>query len=166
MSVICGFAEVVLNVRDMDAMVRFYADVVGLRPHSRFPFDDPTIVFLEVAALDSALGRAHPQLLVLIDPARHGKGAHRFDTIDQRRSALNHMAFEIEEYDHERELERLAGLGVTTSVVRFEHVCAKAIFYEDPEGNMLELVCCDSTVTDEDARLAALRLDQKHRSDG
>ncbi len=166
MSAIRGVAEVVLNVRDMDAMVRFYIEVVGLASHSRFPSENPTIVFLEIAPLDTALGRAHPQTLALIDPARHRSAAGKFDAIDQRRSALNHLAFEIEEADYESEITRLGGLGLAPTVVRFEHVRARAIFFRDPEGNRLELICHDGCVSEEDAALAARRLDRELRPGG
>ncbi len=144
MGAIRGLAEVVLNIRDMDAMLAFYQGVVGLREHGRMPEVDPTIVFLEVAPLGSALGAAHPQVLALIDPARHPPAAGRFDTPQRRRSTLNHVAFEIEESDYRPELARLAGLGIETVTAAFPHMRAKAIFFRDPEDNTLELICHDS----------------------
>jgi catechol 2,3-dioxygenase-like lactoylglutathione lyase family enzyme len=166
MGAIRGVAEVVLNVRNMEMMVRFYTEVVGLTPHSRYPFEHPTIVFLEIAPLDSALGRTHPQLLALVDPVRHRSAAGKFDAIEQRRSALNHLAFEIDEEAYPSELARLEGLGLAPMGVRFEHMRARAIFFQDPEGNRLELICHDRDVSEEEARLAGERLDRELRSNG
>ena len=79
MSIVKGIVEVVVNVRDLAGMQRFYEETLGLTVHSAYPEDDPTIVFLTVRELDSPLGRdgAHPQLLALVDVARHAH-ARRF----------------------------------------------------------------------------------------
>lgn len=145
MPAIRNIAEVVLNTRDIGASEHFYTSVVGLRVHARIPDDQPTIVFLAVRELDSALGMAHPQVLALIDPARHAAAEGKFDPIDRRRSTLNHIAFEIEESDYQPELDRLAGLGVATQTVEFPAMRAKAIFFKDPDDNTVELICHDSS---------------------
>ncbi|MFI4897381.1 MAG: VOC family protein [Phycisphaerales bacterium JB059] len=166
MGAVRGLAEIVLNARDLDAMTRFYVEVMGFRPHSRYPSDRPTIVFLEIAPLGAPLGRTHPQLLALIDPARHISAKDKFDQPEQRRSALNHLAFMIEEADYEGEFQRLEALGLGPVKGSFEHMRAKAIFFRDPEGNRLELICHDRSISEAQAQEAAARLDEDLRPSG
>jgi len=142
-----GIAEIVLNAHDLDGMTRFYQDVLGFSLHSQFPFHHPTIVFLTITETDSLLGRTHPQMLVLIDPDRHPSAVGKFDQPTSRPFSLNHLAFEIDEAHYEPELERLGSLGIETIPSRFPHLHAKAIFFQDPEGNRLELICHDSSST-------------------
>lgn len=142
MGAIKGVAEVVINVHDIAGMQAFYERTLGFTFHSRFPDPDPTIVFLTLIDLHSPLGRGgHPQLFALVDPARHIPDT--FVGLDVDRSSLNHLAFEIDETDFESELQRLKALGLETTVKRFRHMSAKAIFFNDPEGNRIELICHD-----------------------
>ena len=146
MSSIKGIAEIVINVRDLAGTQKFYEDVLGFTFHSAFPEDEPTIVFLSIKELDSPLGGrgAHPQAFALIDAERHIFTRDEFSGLDHGRSPLNHLAFEIDEADYESEQDRLRGLGLEVSTTRFPHMQAKAIFFNDPEGNLLELICHDS----------------------
>lgn len=143
MGSIRGIAELVLNVRDIAAMERFYTGVLGLAVHSRHPETDPTIVFIATADLEPPFGLGHPQVLALIDPARHPPAIGRFDAPERRRSTLNHFAFEIDAADYDAEVDRLNGLGIETELVKFPHMRAKAIFFRDPEDNTVELICHD-----------------------
>jgi catechol 2,3-dioxygenase-like lactoylglutathione lyase family enzyme len=141
-SAITGVAEVVLNAHDLSAMTAFYRDVLGFRPHSRFPEKDPTIVFLTVADLDTPLGRGgHGQLFALVDPARHPPARAAYQGLDVSRSTLNHLAFEIDPADFEAEKARLEGRGLAVTVHEFAHMRAKGMFFRDPEGNLIELIC-------------------------
>ena len=54
---------------------------------------------------------------------------------------LNHLAFEIEEADFETEMKRLKDLGLTVTTLDFPHMQAKGMFFKDPEGNLIELIC-------------------------
>jgi catechol 2,3-dioxygenase-like lactoylglutathione lyase family enzyme len=139
-------AEVVLNVRDIARMRSFYEDTLGFTFHSQLPDHEPTIVFLTICDRGSALARGgHPDMLVLIDAARHPQAEGRFDAIDRRRSTLNHLAFEISEDEFDAARGRLKGLGLAPDLRKFDFLRAKALFFEDPEGNLLELICHDSS---------------------
>lgn len=164
MGSIRGVAEIVLNAQDIDALSRFYQDVMGFGFHSQYPKTKPTIVFLSIADLDSPLGRAHPQTLALIDPDRHPPARGKFDPPCNRPFSLNHLAFEIDEADYDTEIARLESLGVETKLSRFGHMRAKAIFFQDPEGNRLELICHDSSVSEEDATQAGIETDRRIQS--
>lgn len=141
-------AEIVINVDDISRARAFYETVLGIQLHSQFPTENPTIVFLTLAELDSPLGLGgHPQLLALIDPHRHPPAQQRFRGLDVRVSSLNHLAFEIEPEAYESEKQRLANLGLTVHEERFPHMQAKALFFQDPEGNTLEFICHDNIST-------------------
>jgi len=153
---ITGVAEVVLSVRDIPTMREFYQKVLGFRLLSESchemgadadPDGEPTITFLVVRDEDTPLGRnGHPQLLVLIDHQRHIFARQRLVGHDVSRSTLNHLALEIplESYDAHR--ERLNKLGLDPTPSKFPNMQARALFFKDPEGNTLELICHDPSV--------------------
>ncbi len=138
-----AIAEIVLNVRDINAMVRFYEDVLGFTVFRSSPDPEPTIVFMRIADLPPPFGDHHPQVFVLIDPARHAFAEGKFGEPNWHTSTLNHLAFQIDTADHAAERERLEALGLEPKVVRFENLKSLAIFFRDPEGNTLELICHD-----------------------
>ena len=137
-----AIAEIVINVANIERARAFYETVLGFQLHSQYPAENPTIVFLTIAELDSPLGRGgHPQLFALIDPHRHPPAQKRFRGVDMALSSLNHLAFEIEPEAYEPEKQRLEGLGLTVHEERFPNMQAKALFFQDPEGNTLEFIC-------------------------
>jgi catechol 2,3-dioxygenase-like lactoylglutathione lyase family enzyme len=148
---IVGIAEIVLNVRDLPAMRGFYRDVLGFKVlreacHERGiepdPNGMPTIAFLTIQDVDTPLGRhGHPQMLALIDFRRHVFAKERFDGHEPTRSTLNHLAFEIRPEDYEAEKERLEKLGLNPRQATFPAMTARALFFNDPEQNLLELIC-------------------------
>ncbi|MEM7784435.1 MAG: VOC family protein [Planctomycetota bacterium] len=143
-----GVSEVVLNVDDIQVMRDFYQEVLGFEVNREACFESekelpngkPTIVFLKIADLDSPLGRhQHPQLLALIDYKRH-VWAKRFRNRDPLRSGLNHLAFEIPPGTCGEYLKHLAKWDLETSTTDFPSMSAEAIFFDDPEGNRIELI--------------------------
>ena len=148
---ITGVAEVVLSVRDLPAMREFYREVLGFPVHSEAtipypgeeePKGQPTISFLTIRDVDTPLGRnGHPQLLALIDHRRHAHARTRLVGHDVARSTLNHLAFEIPPGSYRAHLDRLESLGLAPEQSEFPDMEARAIFFCDPEGNRLELIC-------------------------
>jgi catechol 2,3-dioxygenase-like lactoylglutathione lyase family enzyme len=135
---ITGFAEIVLRVTDLERMTRFYQDVVGLAVWKSFPGFE----LLRVGPLDTPLGRGgHPQLLGLVDREVNTwtrVGSRRADAC---RSTLDHLAFEIPAEDFDAARERLEGQGLATEIQEFPFMAARALFFDDPEGNVVELIC-------------------------
>jgi catechol 2,3-dioxygenase-like lactoylglutathione lyase family enzyme len=128
-------------------MRSFYEETLGFGFHSQLPEREPTIVFLTICDRGTALAQGgHPEMLVLIDAARHGPAKGRFDAIERRRSTLNHLAFEIDEHEYDAARQRLEDLGLAPTAREFDFLRAKALFFEDPEGNLLELICHDSSI--------------------
>ena len=148
---ITGVAEVVLSVRNLPLMREFYRDVLGFALHSEGCYDqgpepapggEAAISFLTVRQIDTPLGRnGHPQLLALIDFKRHASARKRLFGHEQTTSTLNHLAFEIPPESYEAQRQRLESLGLAPSLSEFPHLAAKALFFQDPEGNQLELTC-------------------------
>ena len=147
---ITGVAEIVLSVADLPLMRGFYHRVLGFPIHSEAsleqegpadPDGEPTISFLTIKELDTPLGPLHPQLLALIDYRRHVHARKRLIGHDVHRTTLNHLAFEIPPDSYDAHLARLKQLQLNPVESEFPAMNARAIFFKDPEGNTLELIC-------------------------
>ncbi|MEE8458390.1 MAG: VOC family protein [Phycisphaerales bacterium] len=138
-----GLGEIALRVDDLDGMRAFYEDVVGLRLMKRFEH----AVFLRIA---EGYG-GHTQILALFDRAAAPNRPDFFETtfrgVDQPGSPLDHLAFEIDLSNIETERRRLESLGVEIKPDEFGFVHWRSIFFRDPEGNMVEFVAYDESVT-------------------
>ena len=121
--------ELVLRVDDLDRMKVFYRDVVGLDVYH----DEPPYVFMKIA--DAADG--HPQLLGLFDRPKAEPSEAKI---------MDHFAFLIDLEDYEREERRLHDLGVGTTRRELPYFGWRALFFLDPEGNVVELVCYDESL--------------------
>jgi extradiol dioxygenase family protein len=128
--VIKMLGELALRVNDMDAMVAFYRDVVGLDLYSD---QRPLLVFLRIA--EGVEG--HPQILGLFD---------RETEVGQATTTLDHFAFSIDLADYESERERLESAGVGLVTREFPVFHWRSLFFFDPEGNTVELVAYDPSV--------------------
>src|SRR5262245_61457651 len=102
---IMGLGEIALRVNDLDAMQRFYEEVVGLGLLRRFDH----AAFFRIAG---GYG-GHTQVLALFDRS----GEPGYGGLDPGRTTVDHIAFEIDVADYEDERARLEGLGqdVTTA---------------------------------------------------
>ena len=129
-----GLGEIALRVADLDAMQRFYQEVVGLELLRRFDH----AAFFRIA--DGYGG--HTQVLALFD--RSGEAGYR--GLDPGRTTVDHLAFEIAEDDYEVEKARLEGLGLRVTTAEHAWVRWRSLYVDDPEGNTVELVCYDETV--------------------
>ncbi|MBL8819632.1 MAG: VOC family protein [Planctomyces sp.] len=147
---IIGVSEIVLSVADLPMVRDFYIRVMGFPLHSEVsmeeavadPDGDPTIAFLIIRETDTPLGRGgHPQFLALVDYRRHVYARRRFVGHDVTQSTLNHLAFEIPPESFEDHAKRLCELGIELSFSDFPAMNARAMFFKDPEGNTLELIC-------------------------
>ena len=132
-------AEVGLRVKDLARMVSFYQEVLGLEIVRAYPKH----VFLKAGELNSPLGRGgHPQLLVLFD---------RDVRLEPDLTTLDHVAFEISLDEFEMERTRLQERGLELSERVWSRVGsgeyawlrARSLFFDDPEGNTIELIAHD-----------------------
>jgi catechol-2,3-dioxygenase len=143
---ITRIAEIVLSVRSIPKMRKFYTELLGFRLHKEasyssdgeiVPDGEPTITFLAIKELDTPLGRnGHPPALALIDFQRHSSGRPGHDSTT---STLHHLAFEIPPESYETHLQYLTSLNLKPRKVSFS--TAESLFIKDPEGNSIELIC-------------------------
>tara|TARA_Y100000310_G_scaffold340512_1_gene436548 strand:- start:229 stop:672 length:444 start_codon:yes stop_codon:yes gene_type:complete len=113
--------HVVLNVRDVEASTKFYTDIIGFQ--IALQKEDATFLTCGTIHHDLALFKA--------------KQSFRLDD----GVGLNHMALQVEDFDmltkyweklfqYEIEIDRTTDHGMTSS-----------IYFEDPDGNGIELFC-------------------------
>lgn len=135
-SPIKGLGEIALQVNDLAVMQAFYEQVVGLSLLRRF---DDSAFF----AIAEGIG-GHTQVLALFD-----RTAGEPVPVSYRRPPLDHIAFAIELEDYEGELWRLQSLGVEPSTTTHAWTQWRSIYVTDPEGNIVEWVCYDATIGDD-----------------
>jgi len=128
-TVVKALGEVALRVNDLNRMKLFYQEVLGLDVLGDFP----TAVFFGIA--DGYDG--HTQILALFD---------RLTTVGPERTTIDHFAFTISLSDYESEQARLERLGLEVKVTEHEWVHWRSLYFHDPEGNEVELVCYDPSV--------------------
>jgi catechol 2,3-dioxygenase len=129
-----GLGEIALRVNNLDAMQRFYEEVIGLPLIRRFP----SSAFFKIA--DGYGG--HTQVLALFDRAQ----SPGYRGTDAATSTIDHIAFEIALTDFADERKRLEALGLQVETAEHAWVRWRSLYVTDPEGNQVELVCYDGSV--------------------
>ncbi len=128
MSQIRGIAEIVLNVHDQGASLRFYRDVFGLAVVS--PPDLPGPVFLQAGPGQAGI----PQMVVLV-PLPPG-------TADfARPRTLHHLALEVAPEDFDGVEAQLRGLGYAPRTGQHPVIPSRTLYVDDPDGNEVEIIC-------------------------
>ncbi len=133
-----GLGEVSILVKDLDAMHRFYEEVVGLEVLRR----DESFVFFKVAA---GYG-GHTQNLALFEASNKMFLDNKAVQLNSQETTLHHIALNIALEDFESEKMRLEGLGLKVNATVHEWLHVRSLYFPDPEGNTLEFVCYDETV--------------------
>jgi len=139
-----ALGEIAIRCRDMDAMVRFYRDTVGLTVLEGG--EEAAITFFALG--ESCAG--HTAVLALFAPGAGTRPGLHPEGIPETggRSSLHHLALSLpwEEqdaalawYDHHRQPHRVEWFG---------WIGWRGIFTQDPEGNTEELVAKDPAWVD------------------
>jgi len=121
-----SWSHCVLKVRDIDAMVSFYGDVLGFRVADKGPLgpDGPSIVFMSGSSSD------HHQIAFA---AMRGP---------EDATSLEHCAFRVETLKDVKEMvRRVAEDGRVPDGLPLTHGNAISVYFKDPEGNGLEVFC-------------------------
>ena len=121
--------HVVLRVRDMDAMRRFYCDVLGAvhvawRPEFGMSHLKAGASMIDLIAVDGPLGRAGGAA-----PGTEGRN-------------MDHLCLRIEPFDQEAIVAHPAPHGVAVGEIRRRYGAEGngiSIYVADPEGNTVEL---------------------------
>ena len=129
-----GLGEIAFRVNNLDAMQKFYEEVIGLPLMTRVP----NCAFFKIA--DGYGG--HTQVLALFDRSE----SPGYRGTDAATSSIDHIAFEIPLADFADELTRLKGLGLRVETAEHAWVHWRSLYVSDPEGNQVELVCYDASV--------------------
>jgi len=124
-----GIGEVSIRVTDLDAMHKFYEEVIGLEVIRQ----EDEYVFFKVA---EGYG-GHTQNLALFEAS---------NTLNPQESTLHHIALNVALEDFESEKMRLEGLGLKVDATVHEWLHVRSMYFYDPEGNHLEFVAYDETV--------------------
>jgi catechol 2,3-dioxygenase-like lactoylglutathione lyase family enzyme len=130
-----GLGEVALRVTDLDQMQGFYEEAIGLELLKRFE----NAAFLEIA--DGYGG--HTQVLALFDRST----SPGYTGLDAAKTTVDHIAFEIALADFDKEKKRLEQLGLVVTTAEHAWVGWRSVYVNDPEGNEVEFVCYDASVT-------------------
>jgi len=129
-----GLGEIAFRVNNLDAMQKFYEEVIGLPLMTRVP----NCTFFKIA---EGYG-GHTQVLALFDRSQ----SPGYQGTDAATSTIDHIAFEISLDDFAGELKRLKGLGLQVETSEHAWVHWRSLYVTDPEGNQVELVCYDDSV--------------------
>lgn len=124
-----ALGEIALRVSDLERMLAFYRDVVGLPLMRRF---DRAAFF----RLGEGYG-GHTTVLALFD--RRGDPGAKAPAPEH--TSVDHIAFTIDRGDFQTEHRRLSGLGLRVTTAYHDWVRWQSLYFDDPEGNQLELVC-------------------------
>jgi catechol-2,3-dioxygenase len=133
-----GLGEVSIRVKDLEAMQKFYEEVVGLEVLRR----DESFIFFKIAK-----GYAgHPQVLALFHASNRWLLESKAEKLSAAQTTLHHIALNIALKDFNNEIKRLEGTGLKVYATEHEWLHVRSLYFSDPEGNLLELVCYDENV--------------------
>ncbi|GAA3855352.1 VOC family protein [Celeribacter arenosi] len=132
-----ALGEIAIRCIDLDAMVAFYRDVIGLEPLG--DPDNGRIVFFRIA---EGFG-GHTAVLALfrhdIEGAGHTK-AGAVPPVTGSGSSLHHIALSLPWEEQDAVIEWYEKLGRDYTIEAFDWVGWRGVFTFDPDGNTVELV--------------------------
>ena len=133
-----ALGEVSIRVNNLDAMQKFYEEIVGLEVLNR----DEDFVFFRIA---EGYG-GHPQVLALFDATDRGFLQGKSLELSPEQTTLHHIALNVALEDWESEKRRLEGLGLGVLAADHAWLHVRSLYFSDPEGNLLEFVSHDESV--------------------
>jgi catechol 2,3-dioxygenase-like lactoylglutathione lyase family enzyme len=126
--------HLVLNVRDIQASVKFYTEIVGLTVSD---WISDQMVFLRC-------GTDHHDLALAQIPPGAGEGGAHEDTYRPGRPGLEHFSYELANLDEIEQMGRfLQDKGVEIVRGIGKHGPGENVFlvFKDPDGNYVEYYC-------------------------
>ncbi|MEM6636898.1 MAG: VOC family protein [Pseudomonadota bacterium] len=135
-----ALGEIAIRCADIDAMARFYEDVIGLKRLSGNAGSD--IVFFKV----SEGFEGHTSVLALFRHNARQRDVHPVGSdapATGAGSSLHHLALSLPYSEQDAVMAWYEKLGLEYSVQHFPWIGWRGIFTRDPEGNTVELVAFD-----------------------
>jgi len=133
-----GLGEIVLRVNNMKLMKNFYQNILGLELIK----NSKDYTFFKIA--DGYGG--HNQTIALFAKTNLNAFNEELGVIDASNSSLHHVALEIDVLDYNEIMKFLNSQNIEFETEVFAWVKWKSIFIKDPESNIVEFVCHDSTL--------------------
>ncbi len=144
-----ALGEIAIRCADMDKMVAFYEDVIGLQRLSGNRTS--AITFFRIA---EGFG-GHTQVLALFQHAPSpGPGSDRSKAVGPAPvtgagSSLHHIALSLPFAEQEAAMRWYDTIGQPYRIEQFSWIGWRGIFTQDPEGNTVELVAYDQSMLDQ-----------------
>lgn len=169
-------AHIGLTVKNLDASVAFYRDVLGLKYLGEMFMDGPEteklfdkagccarVAYLKAHGSDSV---PPVELIEFTSPQTYKDVPSLFKT------SISELCFESDDID--KEYKRLSGLGVkfisapqSFDSTRYGFGKSKAVYFYDPDGNILELIQSQDDIEDIKAQKYELAVcELKNRTEG
>ncbi len=133
-----ALGEVSFRATGLPSISKFYEEVLGLEVLRR----EDSFGFYKIA--EGFAG--HPWVFALFDASDRGFIEAKSNQQRPEQSTLHHVAFNIALEDFEAEKNRLESLGVKVCSAVHEWLHVHSMYFSDPEGNLIELVCYDESV--------------------
>ena len=131
--------EIVIRTPNLQKMVAFYRDVIGLEPFKVLG----TMQFLKV----SEGFRGQSQAIGLFELGEVSDVDDTgFDGHDVRKTPFHHFAFIIDRKDYVNEFNRISTLGYELRTMEHSLTQSRSFYLYDPDGNTVELVCYDPSI--------------------
>ena len=134
-----GLGEIILRVKDMELMKKFYNQTIGLELIN----ESENFSFFKIANGHGG----HNQTLALFGQSNPNAFNEEFGDIKTMSSTLHHFALEIDKMDYENILTFFKKNNIEYVTEVFEWIKWRSIFIKDPELNIVEFVCYDSDIT-------------------
>ena len=132
--------EVVIRTPNMRKMVAFYRDVVELEPFKTMG----TMQFFKVS--EGFMGQAQAIGLFELGEVSDVDDT-TFDGHDVRKTPFHHFAFIIDRKDYDNEFNRISALGYELRVMEHSLTQSRSFYLYDPDGNTVEFVCYDPSIS-------------------
>lgn len=128
--------EVVIRTPNMQKMISFYRDVIGLEPFKTLG----SMQFFKLsggfAGQEQAFGLFELAEVSDVDDTT-------FAGHDARKTPIHHFAFIVSLEDHHSEFNRICALGYQLRTMEHGITQSRSFYLYDPDGNTVEFVCHD-----------------------